>query len=122
MKQSNIIAAHDAIQRLTERSLPLKLAYQVYRIKKAIQVPYDFHIEEEKKILEKLKPEYIEGGYRFKSAEEVAEYKQFMKELNDMEVEPIEKVRIPLSLNIDITPADIDALDGVIEFYEEVPE
>lgn len=120
MKQSKIIEAYKAIQTMMNEPLTIGSSYKIFKLKKRLQDQWDFQYGEEQKLLTELQPDMNGDGMKFASTEDADRYRALIKELSNIDVE-IEglPVRIPLTENITLSPANIEALDGFIEFYEE---
>ena len=120
MKQSEINKSYNALVRLSQVRLPIKTAFSVYQLVKKIEEPYKFALEEEKKLINKYNAEVKENGIiSFSSAEDKDSFQNELQELNqlnhDIEIEPI-VIKIEDLGEQTITPSDILALEGFVEF------
>lgn len=120
MKQSEINKSYNALVRLSQMRLPIKTAFSVYQLVKKIEEPYKFALEEEKKLINKYNAEVKENGIiSFSSAEDKNSFQNELQELNqldhDIEIEPI-VIKIEDLGEQTITPSDIFALEGFVEF------
>lgn len=120
MKQSEINKSYNALVRLSQVRLPIKTAFSVYQLIKKIEEPYKFAFEEEKKLINKYNAEVKENGIiSFSSAEDKNSFQNELQELNqldhDIEIEPI-VIKIEDLGEQTITPSDILALEGFVEF------
>ena len=120
MKQSEINKSYNALVRLSQVRLPIKTAFSVYQLVKKIEEPYKFALEEEKKLINKYNAEVKENGIiSFSSAEDKNSFQNELQELNqldhDIEIEPI-VIKIEDLGEQTITPSDILALEGFVEF------
>ena len=120
MKQSEINKSYNALVRLSQVRLPIKTAFSVYQLVKKIEEPYKFALEEEKKLINKYNAEVKENGIiSFSSAEDKNSFQNELQELNqlnhDIEIEPI-VIKIEDLGEQTITPSDIFALEGFVEF------
>lgn len=120
MKQSEINKSYNALVRLSQMRLPIKTAFSVYQLVKKIEEPYKFAFEEEKKLINKYNAEVKENGIiSFSSAEDKNSFQNELQELNqldhDIEIEPI-VIKIEDLGEQTITPSDILALEGFVEF------
>lgn len=120
MKQSEINKSYNALVRLSQVRLPIKTAFSVYQLVKKIEEPYKFALEEEKKLINKYNAEVKENGIiSFSSAEDKDSFQNELQELNqldhDIEIEPI-VIKIEDLGEQTITPSDIFALEGFVEF------
>lgn len=120
MKQSEINKSYNALVRLSQMRLPIKTAFSVYQLVKKIEEPYKFALEEEKKLINKYNAEVKENGIiSFSSAEDKDSFQNELQELNqldhDIEIEPL-VIKIEDLGEQTITPSDIFALEGFVEF------
>lgn len=120
MKQSEINKSYNALVRLSQVRLPIKTAFSVYQLVKKIEEPYKFALEEEKKLINKYNAEVKENGIiSFSSAEDKGNFQNELQELNqldhDIEIEPI-VIKMEDLGEQTITPSDIFALEGFVEF------
>ena len=120
MKQLEINTSYNALVRLSQVRLPIKTAFSVYQLVKKIEEPYKFALEEEKKLINKYNAEVKENGIiSFSSAEDKNSFQNELQELNqldhDIEIEPI-VIKIEDLGEQTITPSDIFALEGFVEF------
>ena len=120
MKQLEINKSYNALVRLSQVRLPIKTAFSVYQLVKKIEEPYKFALEEEKKLINKYNAEVKENGIiSFSSAEDKNSFQNELQELNqldhDIEIEPI-VIKIEDLGEQTITPSDIFALEGFVEF------
>lgn len=120
MKQLKIIEAYKAIQKMMDEPLTIGSSYKIFKLKKKLQDQWDFQYDEEQKLLSELQPDMNSDGMKFASTEDADKYRALIKELSNIDVD-IEglPIQIPLTENITLSPANIEALDGFIEFYEE---
>ena len=120
MKQLEINKSYNALVRLSQVRLPIKTAFSVYQLVKKIEEPYKFALEEEKKLINKYNAEVKENGIiSFSSAEDKNSFQNELQELNQLdhyiEIEPI-VIKIEDLGEQTITPSDIFALEGFVEF------
>lgn len=120
MKQSEINKSYNALVRLSQMRLPIKTAFSVYQLVKKMEEPYKFALEEEKKLINKYNAEVKENGIiSFSSAEDKGSFQNELQELNqldhDIEIEPI-VIKMEDLGEQTITPSDIFALEGFVEF------
>ncbi len=117
MKQAAIIKAYRAINKLGQQDLPIKLAFDLFKIKQALQPQWDFQVDEENKLAVNAKVN-ADGSVTFDSPEAAEAFRQKLKELSDIDVDlKITPARIPLSIpGLTLSMDDIDALDCFVQF------
>lgn len=117
MKQATIIKAYRAINKLGQQDLPIKLAFDLFQIKRALQPHWDFQLDEENKLTASAKVN-ADGSVTFDSPEAAEAFRQKLKELSDIDVDlKITPARIPLSIpGLTLSMDDIDALDCFVQF------
>ena len=117
MKQSAIIKAYRAINKLGQLSLPAKLAFDLFKIKQALQPQYDFQVSEESKAIADGTVN-ADGSVSFDNQAAAAACQVKLKELADIDVDlQIKPARIPLSTpGLTLSMDDIAALDGFVQF------
>lgn len=117
MKQAAIIKAYRAINKLGRQDLPIKLAFDLFKIKQALQPQWDFQVDEENKLAVNAKVN-ADGSVTFDSPEAAEAFRQKLKELSDIDVDlKITPARIPLSIpGLTLSMDDIDALDCFVQF------
>ena len=117
MKQFKVIKAYKALTKLGQQDLPIKLAFDLFKIKQALQPQWDFQVDEENKLTTsaKFNPD---GTVSFDSPEAADAFRQKLKDLSDIDVDlKITPVRIPLSIpGLTLSMDDIDALDCFVQF------
>ena len=117
MKQFRIIKAYKALIKLGQQDLPIKLAFDLFKIKQALQPQWDFQVDEENKLAVNAKVN-ADGSVTFDSPEAAEAFRQKLKELSDIDVDlKITPARIPLSIpGLTLSMDDIDALDCFVQF------
>ena len=117
MKQFRIIKAYKALIKLGQQDLPIKLAFDLFKIKQALQPQWDFQVDEEAKLTTGTKVN-ADGSVTFESPEAAAAFRQRLKELSDIDVDlKIKPVQIPLSTpGLTLSMDDVDALDCFVQF------
>ena len=116
MIQSKIVSAYKALTKLSQQDLPIRLAFDLFKIKQQLQPQWDFQIEEETKAAATAKQ--LPGGrLEFPSPEEVEAFRKRIAEIGDMDVDlEIKKASIPLTAEIRLSVEDIEALKDFVEF------
>ena len=117
MKQFRIIKAYKALIKLGQQDLPIRLAFDLFKIKQALQPQWDFQLDEENKLAASAKVS-ADGSVTFDSPEAAEAFRQKLKELSDIDVDlKITPARIPLSIpGLTLSMDDIDALDCFVQF------
>ena len=117
MKQFKIIKAYKALTKLGQQDLPIKLAFDLFKIKQALQPQWDFQLDEEKKMTDSAQVN-ADGSITFDTPEAAEMFRQKLKDLSDIDVDlKITPARIPLSIpGLTLSMDDIDALDCFVQF------
>lgn len=120
MKQSAIIKAYKSICKLGQQDLPIRLAFDLFKIKQMLQPHWDFQVSEEEKASAAAK-KMPDGSVTFSTKEEADTFRQRLKDLGGIDVElKVKPVRIPLSLpGLMLSMDDIAALEGFVQFLNE---
>ena len=120
MKQERINRAYGALRRLNEYKLPVKKAYAVYKLMRAIDDSYQFALGEEQKYLSEFGGVLNEdGSIQFSSPEKCEMFKEKVQELsnNDTDISFEQVVLNESDLGEQtVTPADIYNLEGFVIF------
>ena len=123
-----LVDAYNTVKELSEQKLPFKLSLLVSRNLAALQKEYDFYMEQERKfVLEYLIIDQDSGEIKQMQpgvfAIQDGKYEECMKarEALDNFIVNIEIRKIPISMleNIEFTPAQLAAIDFMIEEEEE---
>lgn len=117
MKQFRIIKAYKALTKLGQQDLPIRLAFDLFKIKQALQPQWDFQLDEENKLTASAKVN-ADGSVTFETQEAAAAFRQRLKELSDIDVDlKVKPVQIPISIpGLTLSMDDIDALDCFVQF------
>ena len=115
MTQGEAVKAYGTIIRMGQKATGAA-AFSLFRLKKELKEIFEFQNEEEQKIVQKFDGQIIEGGIlviadKEKREKAIAE----IEELHKMECD-IHTVQIPAAAIPEITLAEIEALDGFVEF------
>ena len=125
MKQFEIIRAYKIIERLENKQMPLKVSYALYQVKLLLQPQYDFQLKQEQEVYNRF--EYTQkpdGKLDFGSKEKAQEFMKAMSdkidELSELEVDlgQFKKPQISVSTDIELSTADIMALELFVEFID----
>lgn len=120
MKQSEILRAYSALKDIQNIALPAKTAHAVFMTQKTMKTQIDFQVEHQKKLIAKhggtISPT---GEVIFPDNKVPQAFLDDMDELMTSEAElNIEPISVPLEA-VDgqaLTPADITALEGIVDF------
>ena len=117
MKQFKVIKAYKALTKLGQQDLPIKLAFDLFKIKQALQPQWDFQLDEENKLAANAKVN-ADGSVTFDSPEAAEAFRQKLKELSDIDVDlKVKPVQIPISIHgLTLSMDDVDALDCFVQF------
>ena len=117
MKQFKVIKAYKALTKLGQQDLPIKLAFDLFKIKQALQPQWDFQLDEENKLAANAKVN-ADGSVTFDSPEAAEAFRQKLKELSDIDVDlKVKPVQIPISIpGLTLSMDDVDALDCFVQF------
>ena len=121
MKQSKIVDAFKALNKLSACPLPIKTAYAVHKLRMALRPVWEFQCEEEGKAIERLRPiADADGNLTFATMEGKKEFLRVQHELSEQEQEiDFQPVTVGLLDGITLSANDIDALDGFVTFGED---
>lgn len=118
--QEKALNAYAALNRMSQRNMNSFTAYKLFKLKKALQDPVDFRIEQERKMIEELGGTLTETGQAVLESESQKAFSEKVKELNALECEiEREKTVIFLAEIKDISLAEIEALEDFIEWKEK---
>ena len=114
MKQFKIIKAYKALTKLGQQDLPIRLAFDLFKIKQALQPQWDFQLDEENKLAASAKVS-ADGSVTFDSPEAAEAFRQKLSDIDvDLKITP---ARIPLSIpGLTLSMDDIDALACFVHF------
>lgn len=121
MTVQQIFNASLILQKLSSMKLPIKKAYAIYSLIKQINEYKNFFIQEEKKLVDKFNATIQENGRLvFQDAEDQIHFIEAHNQMYSQEFEEFKAV----DLNFDdlsdetLSPQDIMALEGIINFIE----
>ena len=101
MTHKQAFEAYNALFKLNQQPMPIKTAYQIHKLMNALKPEFDFRVDAEKKLLDELQPESINGSrVSFKSPGDVATWNARMIEIDALETD------------IKITPAHVALSSG----------
>ena len=122
MTYAKIYTAYPVIENLKQYRYDSITADRLFKLQRELKEVYLFMTEEHKKLFDRFKPEYDKksGTLHFQSEQDMEEFVKSMDELDKLEHEiQARKPRIALSSEITMTPNEREALEDLIEFYEE---
>lgn len=113
MKHETVIKAMHALNRLAGKDLPVKSACAVHRLRVLLRPVWEFHQEEETKLMRRL---MRDGAFIDDAARE--EWNKRIEEMSQLEAEGLEitPIALPLPEDVTITANDVDALEGFVNF------
>lgn len=115
--QNNAIKAYKIVNKLTSQELPLQIAYSLFKLKKALKQHYEFQLDQEHVLLDKLSPEYKDDSFVFKSTEDRNEFVEKMSEVAKMEITvDADIITINTNCSLNLSVEDIETLDGFVAF------
>lgn len=120
MTHKQAFEAYNALHKLNQQPMPIKTAYQIHKLLGILQPEFDFRVEAEKKLLDELKPESINGTMvRFRDPGDVITWQTRMKEIDEIETGiEVEPAHVKLSDEVTLAPGDFNALEGFVIFDE----
>lgn len=123
--QKEAVAAYKILSKISSQPMSWKTAYWMSKLKKKLGAQLDFQKECEEKLFEKYQPEQTEEGrLKLKTPEEARAFDKEWEEIGSIELADLQfqKVYIPETENLQISMADMEALDGFVQFGPEEPE
>lgn len=120
MTQFNVNKAYVVLAKISEFKLPVKKAYEIYKLAKTLEERYRFAVDEEKKYIEEFNGTINnDGTVSFENAEIYGAFQEKLSELNDMQVDieitPVVLTEKDLGEQT-ISPSDIYNLEGFVTF------
>ncbi len=120
MLQEKINRAYGSLVKLKDLRLPVKKAYDIYKLVQAVEGAYQFAFDEQQKYLAEFKGvPSNDGNIVFDTPAECAAFKKKLDELNSVDVDIDIKVVNLTESDLGeqtITPADIFNLEGFVDF------
>ncbi len=118
MTPNQIVSAHEAIRELSRVVLPYKTARQVARLKRRIDEEFEVIVSMESSVMEEFGGSKEQGRMQFpdSSAAEAFDEKMrlYMEEEAEMKLPTVDLSKY--AENIRISPATIDALEGLVKW------
>ena len=113
MKLAKIVNATQALQRIGQNKLPLKLSWRIDQTLDKLERHYQFFARKETEIFQTYKPKGVEGNRLiFETPEDAQGYQEAHKELEELEVEvgTIKPIEIDINSPVEISQQDLKAL------------
>lgn len=122
--QIEAVNAYKALSHLAVQTLPIKTAYTLHKLRRALAPAWDFQVTQETALIERYGGTVDDGTIRFGQQDDpgavkrALAYSKEVAELNSLEVEAIPDLhpRVPLDDNLVLTMQEVDALDGIVIF------
>lgn len=120
MKQYQIVEAYKTLSSMGTANVPMKIAYQIFMLKKKQEPIFSFRVDQERELLRRFGGTVKEdGSLQFKGIDDAVQFDEAISELNDLEadveVEPI-SISLDQMANVTMKPNDIEHLEGFINF------
>ncbi len=118
MTQADVITAIKTLDKMKSQPMPIPLSYKLYKLRKSLQCHWDWQVEQEMELMQKLS-EKTENGLVIK-AEKRAEFDSALSAIVSTNVE---RDWVPVTINtnceINMSIADLEALDGFVRIGVE---
>lgn len=119
MKQSQIIAAYNIINKLSDQKINLNTAFQIYKLKNKLKEYYDFQFAEEQKMLASRGATISDGSIHFPNQDDANDFVSEMRKMGEIEHDiAITPIDLSCSENIELSIREIEQLDGFIHITE----
>ena len=121
MTPNQIASAHEAIQELSRVVLPYKTARQVARLKRRIDEEFEVIVSMESAVMKEFGGSFEHGSVQFPdiTAKKAFEEKMRLYREEDVDIKLPTVDRSKYAENIRISPATIDALEGLVKWEEK---
>ena len=124
MTQIELVNAYKALSHLAVQTLPLKAAYGIHKLRRALLPAWEFQVAQEQALIERYGGEVDGSTIRFGDphdpgvVERAKAYTEAINDLNALEADydPQPPVRMALTNDIVLSANEIDALDGFVTF------
>ena len=117
MKQHMFIDAYKVLQKFENKELPLDISFKFFKLKQMLTDQWNFQLERETLIFDKYHPKREDNQLVFESSEEQNKFAEELSELANMDVDTsIEKLEINFGDKLELSVADIEALDAFVKF------
>lgn len=120
MTAQQLLQALQILPRLMELKLPVKKAYKIYSMAKAMDTKKEFFVQEEQKLVKNNNGEMIDGGVKFNTVEDQANFSKEHADMLSCEIDDISAIDLTFDElgEATLTPNDLIALEGVINLIE----
>jgi hypothetical protein len=124
MTQLEAVNAYKALSHLAVQTLPIKTAYALHKLRRALAPAWDFQVAQGTALIERYGGTIDGGSVRFGQPDDpdaikrALAYSKEIAELNGLEAEAIPDLHphVPLDDNLVLTMQEVDALDGIVIF------
>lgn len=121
--QREAVAAYKALERIKSQQMSWKLSYWVTKLRQKLQAQVEFQQECEIKLVEKYGATVDENGrVQLKTKEEAKAFDNEWAEIGNIQLTDLKitPAVVTEAENLKISPEDMEALDGFVEF--DMPE
>lgn len=130
MKHIQFVKAYRTLQKLSDFSLPVREAFEIFKLTKALQPAHEFAAKMERQLIEKYKGEvnddgsvnFVHGDDEKSRSEGINNMNKFVAELDELNDTEMDYEFEPIKLSYDamdgqkISANEIMALDGFVIF------
>lgn len=119
MTHKKVITAYKVLEKMSKQTLPIKEAYALHKLRGKLKTAFDFQVEQEERLIEKLNPKIENGSLFFQNVDDAQEWQDEMIAVGNMESDiEFEPIKISINDDLQISLDDIDALEGFVDFVE----
>ena len=121
MKQGQIVEAYKILLKLTDIPMDLKTAYNIMKMKRALEDQYRFEENEETKAFREWNGKFSKDRTKmqFPNPESAQAFSDRVNELKNMEIDmELNPFEIELTQDFKLSAKDMEALEGFIIFTE----
>lgn len=123
MKQSKLTRAYNATEKLAEMtSLPVSLKWDIFLLRKKLFPHIEFQREQQIQLVNKYNATInTDNTFSFKTTDDAEAFAKDWEQISevDIEIDPINKLKINLSDIPEIDIHTMEAIEDFIEFYKE---
>ena len=119
-KQSELVKAYLALYNIGRQPWPGPIARKIFMMRKALKPAFDFQREQEDMLIKKYNGIQKGTSVEFPDKDLAEKYSTERDEVSNMEVDDIDFLpfEIKLTTDVSLSPVDLEALDGFVEFVE----